>query len=90
MVLTEYPQPDEWRDMDDEPLTEEEMQRVFKAKREPPVEKPVDDKLYPRCPYCLGHIEECTDVPANQRGMYYDCSRCGVRVKLWKYFKGMP
>lgn len=50
------------------------------------VEQPV---VFLRCPKCLGHLRKVEDVSKGQDGMFWDCPRCSIRLKIWEYFQGM-
>lgn len=52
-------------------------------------ERPVQRVIWLRCPKCLGHLDEVTDFGKGQEGMFYDCPRCAIRLKMWEYHKGM-
>ena len=51
--------------------------------------RPVDTVIWMRCPKCLGHLDEVKDFGKGQEGMFYDCPRCSLRLKVWRYHKGM-
>lgn len=42
-----------------------------------------------RCPVCVGIMDPVTDFGPGQDGLFYDCPRCSIRVKVWEYHRGM-
>ena len=50
--------------------------------------RPVDTVIWFRCPKCLGHLEHQDDVHQGQRDLMWECPRCSLRMRIWKYHPG--